>query len=113
MASPSKFALLGSGIFISSLIIRWILDREIIRLRVLLGRNLRLLSAEEVETARMLLKVGYEHTLKHWPPAGVRDAEKHAFLRAASQSMRKALAFASKARLPVLQACLSPCMQLQ
>lgn len=44
-----------------------------------LKRNLSLLSPEQVELAKMLIKMGQSHVFEHWSEPGLEDDEKRAF----------------------------------
>ncbi|KAL8166139.1 hypothetical protein V2J09_007638 [Rumex salicifolius] len=44
-----------------------------------LKRNLSLFSPEQVDLAKMLLKMGQSHVFEHWPEPGIEDDEKLAF----------------------------------
>lgn len=103
MAKPTQLALLGSGLFVGSLIIRWIFDRGNIKLHKLLGTNFALLSAEELDMAKALLDLGYGHCLKNWPRLGIHDAEKRAFLHATSRSVKRAVTSNEASRMSVLK----------
>jgi hypothetical protein len=106
MARPAHLALLGSGLFVGSLLLRWIFDRGNIKLHKLLGSNFALLTAEEIGMARALLDLGYGHCLKNWPRLGVKDAEKRAFLHATSRSVRAAVSANEASRMSVLKVSL-------
>lgn len=103
MTKPTHLALLGSGLFVGSLILRWVFDRGNIKLHKLLGSNYALLTAEEVDMARALLGLGYGHCLKNWPRLGVHDAEKRAFLHSTSRSVKQAVISNEASRMSVLK----------
>eukprot|EP00892_Ulva_mutabilis_P011782 jgi/Ulvmu1/8977/UM005_0068.1 len=104
MVLSRQLGLLGSGIFLSLVVVRWIADRDRIRLHRILGDNFWLLDETEIETARMLLATGHAHLLRGWPAKGVHDAAKHTFLRSTSQRINSAYAAAGNDRIPVLKA---------
>lgn len=103
MAKPTHLALVGSGLFVSSLIIRWIFDRGNIRLHKILGSNFVLFSAQELDMVRALLDLGYYHCFKSWPRLGINDAEKRAFLHTTSRSVKRAVTSNEATRMNVLK----------
>lgn len=45
-----------------------------------LAKNLGLLSAKQIELARMLIEEAQQHLFAHWPEPGIDDEKKKAFL---------------------------------
>lgn len=68
----------------------------------LLNGNEAILNARQHNVVRTLMAHGCTHMFKHWPPPGVRDAEKHALLAAAERHLASTSADLEPLRLSVL-----------